>query len=139
MMQRLQANKDEKSAHKDIVIAKPVLLKNTTKAWTKFYELVTMFLGCTLGAAKITLTYFIRDEAVITQEIQGADYDTVGDRLEAMTVLQSSHFTIANTTLCNELKPVDINRAGWSFIKQYNKAKNGRTALLALKSQAEGQ
>jgi hypothetical protein len=55
MMQRLQANKDQKSARKEIVINKPVILKDMTNAWTKFYELFTMFLGCMLGAAKIPL------------------------------------------------------------------------------------
>jgi hypothetical protein len=139
LMQRLQANSDHNNARKEIVITKPVLLKDMTKAWTKFYQLFSTFLGCTIGAAKIPLTYLIRDEAIVTQEIQDADYDNDVERLEATTIFQGSHFDIDNTTLYEALKPLVINGPGWSFIRQFDKAKNGRAALLALKSQAEGQ
>jgi hypothetical protein len=53
-----------------------------------------MFLGCTIGAAKIPLTYLIRrDEAVITQEIRDADYDTDVKRLQVTTILHGSHLS----------------------------------------------
>ena len=139
MMTRLKNNKDQKRARDDIVVTKPIILKDMTKAWTKFSELLVTYLGCTIGAAEIPLTYLIREHGDVTPEIQDADYDNDEDRLVATTVLAGPHFTIDNTTLYEELKPLVINGAGWSFIKQFDRTKNGRGAFLALKNQAEGQ
>ena len=139
MMTRLRNNKDQKRARDDIVVTKPIVLKDMTKAWTKFYELLVTYLGCTIGAAEIPLTYLLREHAIVTPEIQEAEYDNDEDRLLATTVLTGPHYTIDNTNLYEELKPLVINGAGWSFIKQFDRTKNGRAAFLALKTQAEGQ
>jgi hypothetical protein len=88
------------------------------------------------------LTYLIWDEAIIKQEIRNADYDTDVERLEATTILLGSHYycAINNTTIYEELKPLIINESGQSsFIGQFEKVKNGRAALFAVKSQAKGQ
>mgnify|MGYP001328444443 FL=1 len=139
MMTRLKNNKDQKRARDDIVVTKLIVLKDMTKAWTKFSELLVTYLGCTIGAAEIPLTYLLREHADVTPNIQDADYDNDEDHLVATTVLTGPHFTIDNTTLYEELKPLVINGAGWSFIKQFDRTKNGREAFLALKNQAEGQ
>jgi hypothetical protein len=82
------------------VITKLIVLKDMTKAWTKFYELFHTLVGC-IFVAKIPLTYLISDVAVVTvtQDNGGADYDMEVDRLEATMVHQGSHYTINNTTL----------------------------------------
>jgi hypothetical protein len=36
-------------------------------------------------------------------------------------------------------KPLEVGGPGWSFVKLYDKRKDGRNAVLALKKQAEGQ
>lgn len=61
------------------------------------------------------------------------------DRLIATTVHSSNHYAIDSKTLYDELKPMVNDGPCWSFIKQYDKSKDGCKAFLALKQQAEGQ
>jgi hypothetical protein len=60
------------------------------------------------------------------------------DRLVATTVLVGAHFDLDNRTLYDELKPLVLDGPGWAFVRKYDKAKDGRKAVLALKAQAEG-
>jgi hypothetical protein len=60
------------------------------------------------------------------------------ERLIATTALNGTHFELDNRTLYDEFKPLVVDGPGWSFIKKFDRTKNGRGAVLALKSQAEG-
>jgi hypothetical protein len=40
--------------------------------------------------------------------------------------------------LYNELKPLVVDGPGWAFVRRFDKAKDGRAAVLALRAQAEG-
>jgi hypothetical protein len=71
--------------------------------------------------------------------MHGANYDNDEDRLTAITALEGRHYTIDNKTLYDELKPLVVDGSGWGFIKEFDKSRDGRGAVLALKSQAEGQ
>jgi hypothetical protein len=55
-----------------------------------------------------------------------------------MTVFEGPHYLLDNMTLYDEFKPLVVDGPGWSFIKKFDKAKDGRKAVLALKKQAEG-
>jgi hypothetical protein len=84
------------------------------------------------------LSYLIREHEEVTQEMLDADYASTVDRLVAMTVLEGAHFDLDNCTLCNELKALVVDGPGWAFVRKFDKAKDGRKAVLALKAQAEG-
>jgi hypothetical protein len=71
-------------------------------------------------------------------EIQNADYGSIQERLIAMMALSGPHFELDNRMLYDELKPLVVNGPGWSFIKKFNKKKQGRKAVLALRMQVEG-
>jgi hypothetical protein len=135
---RMQSDKDYKAATEDTEVTKPEKFSDMQK-WMKFYELFITYLGRVKGAANIPLTYLVREKGEVTQEIRDAEYETMDDRLIATTVHSGPHFAIDNKTLYDELKPLVMDGPGWSFIKQFDKAKDGRKAFLALKSQAEGQ
>jgi hypothetical protein len=74
----------------------------------------------------------------VTPAIQNAEYGSVTERLIATTALSGPHFELDNQTLYDELKPLVVDGPGWSFVKKYDKKKEGRKAVLALRTQAEG-
>ena len=91
------------------------------------------------GAALCPLAYLIREHSEVTEEIAEIDFDTDDARLIATTLHSGEHFDIDNVTLYEELKPLVVDGPGWGFIKKFDKTKDGRGAVLALKAQAEGQ
>jgi hypothetical protein len=134
---RMKDDKDYEAATKDTEVRKPDKLTDLGK-WTRFYELLSTYLGRVKGAALIPLIYLVREHEEVTPEIQNADYGSVQERLIATTALSGPHFELDNRTLYDELKPLVVDGPGWSFIKKFDKKKQGRKALLALKMQAEG-
>jgi hypothetical protein len=134
---RMKADSDYKLATEDASIRKPEKLTDLAK-WTKFWELLTTYLGRVKGAALTPLSYLVREHEEVTQEQLDAEYKSVQERLIATTSLNGSHFELDNRTLYDEFKPLVVDGPGWSFIKKFDRAKDGRGAVLALKLQAEG-
>jgi hypothetical protein len=134
---RMKADSDHKLATEDSDIRKPEKLTDLTK-WSKFWELLTTYLGRVKGAALTPLSYLIREHEEVTQEQRDAEYLSMQERLIAITALNGTHFVLDNRTLYDEFKPLVVDGPGWSFIKKFDKSKDGRGAVLTLKAQAEG-
>ena len=134
---RMKADSDYKLATEDTNIRKPEKLVDLAK-WTKFWELLTTYLGRVKGAALTPLSYLVREHEDVTADHLDAEYKSTQERLIATTALRGTHFDLDNRTLYDEFKPLVVDGPGWSFIKRFDKAKDGRKAVLALKSQAEG-
>jgi hypothetical protein len=134
---RMKADSDYKLATEDTDIRKPEKLTDLAK-WTKFWELLTTYLGRVKGAALTPLSYLVREHEEVTPEYFDATYPSVQERLIATTAMNGTHFDLDNRTLYDEFKPLVVDGPGWSFIKKFDKTKDGRSAVLALKSQAEG-
>jgi hypothetical protein len=134
---RMKADSDFKLATEDTNIRKPEKLTDLAK-WTKFWELLTTYLGRVKGAALTPLSYLVSDHEEVTRAHHDAEYQSVQERLIATTALNGTHFNLDNRTLYDEFKPLVVDGPGWSFIKKFDRLKDGRAAVLALKSQAEG-
>jgi hypothetical protein len=134
---RMKDDKDYEAATKDTEIHKPEKLAYIGK-WTKFWERLSTYLGRVKGAALIPLTYLVHKHEEVTPEIQNTEYGSVQERLIATMALSGPHFELDNQTLYNELKPLVVDGPGWSFIKKFDKKKQGRKAVLTLRMQAEG-
>lgn len=134
---RMKADSDYKLATEDTSIRKPEKLVDLAK-WTKFWELLTTYLGRVKGAALTPLSYLVREHDDVTAAHLAATYASTQERLIATTALRGTHFDMDNRTLYDEFKPLVVDGPGWSFIKRFDKTKDGRKAVLALKSQAEG-
>jgi hypothetical protein len=53
----------------------------------------------------------------------------------ATTFREGRHYELDNTTLYVELKTLVVDGPGWAFfVRPFDKRKNGRAAVLALKS-----
>ncbi len=102
------------------------------------WEFLTTYLGQIKGAALTPLTYLISDHDAVTPELLAADYASTQERLFATTSLSGAHVELDNRTLYDEFKPLVVDGPGWSFIKRFDKKKDGQGAVLALKAQAEG-
>jgi hypothetical protein len=134
---RMKADSDQKAATEDTEVRKPPKLSELSK-WTKWWELFTTYLGRVRGAALVPLTYLVREHMEVTEEIRTRVYPTAEDKRIATTALSGGHYVLDNRTLYDEFKPLVVDGPGWSFIKKFDKAKDGRRAVMALKTQAEG-
>ena len=72
----MQADKDAKMATEDTEISKPEKLADLAK-WTKFWELLSTYLGRVKGAALIPLSYLMRQHGDVMPEIRNAEYGSV--------------------------------------------------------------
>lgn len=134
---KMQADDDYEAATKETEVQKPIPLVDLAK-WTKFWEFLTTYLSRTKGAANTPLLYLVREHGDVTPEIAAAVYASTVDRLVATTVHAGAHYDLDNRTLYDELKPLVVDGPGWAFVRRFDKAKDGRAAVLALKAQAEG-
>jgi hypothetical protein len=114
-----------KLATEDTDICKPEKLTDLAK-WTKFWELLTNYLGRVKGAALTPLSYLIWGHEEVTQDHHDADYQSVKERLVATTALNGTHFDLDNNrTLYDVFKLLVVDEPGWSFIKKFNRSKDG--------------
>lgn len=125
----------EKSA-KDQDVQKPPKLKKMSE-WMKFWESVLTYFGSIRGAAEIRLDYVFRDKEEVTPEELNAEYDTFNEVYYNCTVLSGHHYLADNSRVWNEFKALVQDGPGWTYIKQFDAQKDGRRAILAMKSQTE--
>lgn len=108
------------------------------KHWTTWWEKWDNYMSQIRGAAHISLTYVYR-----TGEEQPADADEeemdTDTWLYHHTLHSGQHFKLDNHTVYKELKSLVVDGPLWTYVKKYDKVKNGRAALLALKRQMEGE
>jgi hypothetical protein len=76
----MQDSKDLKMAMEESEVAKPIAFVEMAK-WSKFWELFTTYLGRVRGAAEVPLSYLIREEALVTEAIRQAEYESTEERL----------------------------------------------------------
>jgi hypothetical protein len=119
------------------MVQKPISLVDLAKRM-KFWELLTIYLSRTKGAANTPLTYLTHEHGDVTHEIAAEVYALNEDRLFVTTVHVGAHYDLDNHTLYDELKPLVVDGPGWAFVRRFYKTKDGRAAVLALRAQAEG-
>jgi|GWRWMinimDraft_5_1066013.scaffolds.fasta_scaffold02110_2 hypothetical protein len=116
---------------------KPKMLDDLSK-WETFWEEWKTFTGRIRGAAKCPITWIFRAHEMVTQAHYNAAYGDHDSRLIATTVFQGPWFELDNARVYDEFKSLVLKGPGWSFVKQYDRTKNGRAAVLALRRQCEG-
>ena len=67
-----------------------------------------------------------------------ADYVMNDDHYYAITVLEGAHYREDNKHVYEELQSLTIDGPGWTFIKNFQRARNGHAVILALKAQSKG-
>jgi hypothetical protein len=134
---RMEEEKEIREVAKTQTPVKPTPLKDMTK-WRSFFENWNQYMSCCRGPSLTPLTYVYRtQEEPETAPLE--DYDDMDAYLVAQTILSGPKFVIDNKRVFDEFKEaITTTGPGWAFIKEFNKGKNGRAAILKLKAQAEG-
>ena len=139
MLTRKQELERIKKSLADAEPKKPKVLNELTKQWPTWWESWDAYMSQLRGEADIPLQYIYRTDKEVSDAVRTASYDSMDERYMATTVLEGDHFKVDNVRVFDELKELTMEGAGWSFIKRFDRSKNGREAVLTLKTQAEGQ
>jgi hypothetical protein len=75
---------------------------------------------------------------VVTPDHHAAVYQDHDAKLVATTQLQGDWYTLDNHRVYDEFKNLVVKGPGWSFVKTFDRTKDGRNAVLSLKRQCEG-
>ena len=92
---KLRNDEHEMDVAKSQDPSKPEALK-ATKDWMKWFEKFKNYLGQIRGAARIPLTYIIRNHLEVNNDLRNAEYGSTLERLIAITSLNGMHFEIDN-------------------------------------------
>lgn len=134
----MRSDEVEVAARKGQDPTKPDAIK-AEKDWFKFWEKFKNYLGRVRGAAKIPLSYIVREHDEVTDGMREEVYENHTKRLIATTILSGEHYRIDNESVWVELKGLVIDGFAWSYIKKFEKSQDGRSAVMALKRQCEGK
>ena len=116
--------------------AKPDALKNLTH-WRPFWKQFDGYCQGVRGTMFLPISYVYRktEEAIEDDDEEFADSD---EQMSAMVVLEGDDYQADNGLLWELFRPLVSEGAAWSFVKRFERTKNGRGAILALQSQADG-
>ena len=140
MLEFVQEVKKERHDHKNVADEspmKPRALKSLGK-WHTWWEKFDGYLSQTTGAVEIGLNYIYQAHQQVTDEMHAADYVMNDDHYYMITVLEGAHYREDNKHMYEELQALTIDGPGWTFIKNFQRARNGHAAILALKAQSKG-
>ncbi len=134
----LRSDEIEVAAKKDQKPTLPDVLKHE-KGWFKFWENVKNYLGQKRGAAKVPLSYVVREHEEVTAAIRNAEYDSHTKKVSVLLLLSGQHFKVDNESVWETVKSLVIDGFGWNYIKRYDRSMDGRAAVLAWRRQCEGK
>jgi hypothetical protein len=118
-------------------ITKPKEKADLTK-WEKFWKQWKLYMGRLRVAAKCPLVYVFRDHQLVDPAIHLLNYNDHDKCVINTTSLTGPWFELDNQRVYKEFKALVLKGPGWSFVKAYDRTKNGRGAMLALWRQCEG-
>jgi hypothetical protein len=90
------------------------------------------------GPPNAPISYVFREHQLVDAAMHIANYNDHDKRLINTTVLAGPWFELDNQRVYEEFKALILKGPGWSFIKTYDRTKNSRGAVLALRRQCEG-
>jgi hypothetical protein len=134
---RLMLDTLRDTSQEDDAPKKPKVLDDLSK-WETFWEEWKTFAGRVRGAATCPIAWIHREHDEVTAAIYAATYGDHDAQLIATTILRGPWYELDNARVYDEFKALVLKGPGWSFIKQYDRTKNGRGAILALRRQCEG-
>ena len=128
----MRADEVEVAAKKGQTPTKPDPLKSE-KEWFKFWEKLKNYLGLIRGAAKVPLSYVVRDHEVVTAAIREREYGSHALMVTAIIQLSGPHYDVDNVSVWEIIKSLVIDGFGWSFVKKFDRTTDGRGAVEALR------
>ena len=123
-------------AQASLSAAKPDALKNLTY-WRPFWKQFDGYCQGVRGTMFLPLSYVYRKNAAADEDDDEVYADS-DEQMAAMVVLEGDDYKADNGLLWELFRPLVLEGAAWSFVKKFERTKDGRGAILALQSQAEG-
>jgi hypothetical protein len=134
MIDRIKELKEYKRAKVELPDVKPL---SDLKEWRTFYEALCNRLAKERGAATAPLSYVFRpSETAAAAPAQIEDYN--GMMYTTLEIL-AAHFQFDNKVVWGVIKGLTVEGPAWNHIKKFDKKADGRSAILALRAQMEGQ
>jgi hypothetical protein len=137
-VERMQEEKKLVDGMDAMTPKKPEVLKNLS-SWAKWWESWDNYIYHFRAEARCLLSYIHQLHMKVTNEIQEVEYEDLDDHLMNNTVLEGQHYSIDNKRYYAEFKSYISDGLGRTFIKHFNVENDGRSAVLALKKQCEGE
>jgi hypothetical protein len=125
---------DEATGKRELISKLPDKFKQPSQ-WRVFAELVETYLSQLKGSGRIALNYVIRKLAV---PIPGMIYETDAEQAVAIAPLVGEQYNRDNAKVYGILKQLCLEGPGRSYILDFDKAKDGRGAWLAMYNHYEG-
>lgn len=132
LMVRLQ--EDEAVADKESIAKLPDKFKQPSQ-WRVFAEMIETYLSQLKGSGRVALNYVIRKNAV---PVPGMIFQTDAEQAVAISPLAGEQFNRDNAKVYGILKQLCLEGPGRSYILDFDSAKNGRGAWLAMYNHFEG-
>jgi hypothetical protein len=129
------ATDDAADKEKVTIPAPPKWKKGGSMDWRPWKEQFVTYIGAKLGQNKAPLTYVLRPE-----DAPAADgiYDDDYDRMVFMMPLTGDRYKKDNGAVYDELKALMVDSQAWTWIRPYDRSRNGRAAWKALIEHYEG-
>ena len=135
--ERLDAEERVRALEADTPTAPEAL--NKLSKWTSWWEAFDQFASQVRGTMYLPLRYVYREVEVPTAEQLAATYVNTDEELMALVRLTGEDYNTDNHHLWNLLCPLLKDGPAWVWVKHYERTKNARAAIAAIKLQAEGQ
>jgi hypothetical protein len=132
----------ERIALEQIEPDKPSEMKNLDN-WEVWIEWFDTYCSNIYGAAKCPIKYVYHEKENPDPADFTAPYEGHDDYLIACTSLRNNWYSMDNKRIYKELKALCLGGSNnlavaWTWIKSYDRQKDGRSALLALRHQCKG-
>jgi hypothetical protein len=102
----------------------------------KWFKLIDNYFRRTLGMRGVTLDWVYREQAEPTP---WAKYQSIAEELKTMLLLEGAHFEEDSRAIYDVVASSTLWTSPYSYVKKFEKSRDGRQALLALKLQFGGE
>jgi hypothetical protein len=112
------------------------VLRFDSKDWLKWFKSIDTYFRRTLGVRGVTLDWVYRSEA---HPKHGVRYPSIAHEIKATLLLEGPHFEEDSRAVYDVIASSTLGTTSSAYIKKFEKSRNGRLALLALKFQFGGE
>jgi hypothetical protein len=102
----------------------------------KWFKSIDNYFRRTLGVRGVTLDWVYRSEA---HPKHGVRYPSIAHEIKATLLLKGPHFEEDSRAVYDVIASSTLGTTSYAYVKKFDKSRNGRLALLALKFQFGGE
>jgi hypothetical protein len=128
-------SREKKDEKEDALLTKPVAFTKDSK-WRTYDMSLTNYLGTKRGKNQVPLEYILRKNDEVAAD--GTVFATTHERLVLSTPHSGEAYDEDNGTVWALMKQLMMDGPGYAYISQFDKMRNARGAIRALREHYEG-